>query len=130
MNLRAIRRSILSLAAGGILASGAAAHHGGAIEWGQDAPEPITGTATEFQFRFPHVAVRIDVEVDGHIENWAMTTRWTPTILRRMGWRHDSIKPGDKITVTYRPHVTEPRVFQMGTIRVNGTELSLEQSHE
>jgi len=130
MNFRTIIRFTAMLMAGAAIAISAAAHHGGGIEWQSTEPQSITGEATEFQFRFPHVAVMIDVEIDSHVENWAMTTRWTPTILRRIGWRHDSIQPGDEITVTYRPHVTEPRVFQMQTIEVNGSALSLEPEGE
>jgi hypothetical protein len=56
---------------------------------------------------------------------WTITTRWTPTILREHGWSRESIKPGDKITVTYLPHVEKPRIGQMQTIEVNGKSLPL-----
>ncbi len=118
--------SILLLAVSLLPVSFARAHHGGAVEWASGVFGPVTGTATEFVFRFPHVVVYMDVEVDGEIENWAMTTRWTPTILRRLGWRHDSINPGDTLTMTYRRHVTDPAVFQMQTIQVDGVALSLD----
>ena len=109
------------------LASSAFAHHGGEVEWQRRIEGPITGIATEFAFRFPHVVVYIDVEDEnGDAQRWAVNTRWTPTIMRQHGWTRNSIKPGDTVTVTYQPHVTEPTVANMATIQVNGKELPLE----
>jgi len=103
------------------------AHHGGEVEWQRTIAGPITGIATEFAFRFPHVVVYIDVDDgNGDAQQWALNTRWTPTIMRQHGWTRNSIKPGDTVTVTYQPHVTEPTVANMATIEVNGEELALE----
>ena len=102
------------------------AHHGGDVEWADAAVGPITGTATRFAFQFPHVFFEMDVEANGGgTEAWTITTRWTPTILRDHGWSRDSIKPGDKVTVTYLPHVDKPHIGQMQTIEVNGKPLPL-----
>jgi hypothetical protein len=103
----------------------ALAHHGGDVEWADDAVGPIAGTATKVAFQFPHVFFEMDVADGGSVAPWTITTRWTPTILREHGWSRESIKVGDKITVTYLPHVDKPRVGQMVTIEVNGRELPL-----
>jgi hypothetical protein len=103
----------------------AAAHHGGDVEWADAAVGPITGIATKFAFQFPHVFFEMNVAADGGAEPWSITTRWTPTILRDHGWSRESIKAGDKVTVTYLPHVDKPRVGQMVTIEVNGRALPL-----
>src|SRR5688500_9111292 len=103
----------------------AAAHHGGDVEWADAPVGPITGTATKFAFQFPHVFFEMTAEDNGAVGAWTITTRWTPTILREHGWSRESIKPGDKITVTYLPHVDKPRVGQMQTIEVNGKALPL-----
>jgi hypothetical protein len=103
----------------------AAAHHGGDVEWADDAVGPITGTATKFAFQFPHVFFEMNVEENGGTALWSITTRWTPTILREHGWSRDSIKPGDKVTVTYLPHVDKTHVGQMQTIEINGRSLPL-----
>jgi hypothetical protein len=103
----------------------AVAHHGGDVEWSDDTAGPMSGTATKFAFQFPHVFFEMDVAEDGGVVPWTITTRWTPTILREGGWNRDSIKAGDRVTVTYRPHVDRPRVAQMVTIEVNGRELPL-----
>jgi hypothetical protein len=102
-----------------------AAHHGGDVEWQDAVAGPITGTATKFAFQFPHVFFEMNVEEGGGLAVWSITTRWTPTILREHGWSRDSIKPGDKVTVTYLPHVDKTHVGQMQTIEINGRSLPL-----
>jgi hypothetical protein len=113
------------LALGLLLAGSGAAHHGGDVEWADDAVGPISGTATKFAFQFPHVYFEMDVPADGGTAAWTITTRWTPTILREHGWSRESIKAGDRVTLTYLPHVDKPRVGQMVTIEVNGESLPL-----
>jgi len=103
----------------------ARAHHGGDVEWGKATLGPITGTATKFAFLFPHVYVEVDVQQEGGAAPWTFTTRWTPTILRALGWTHASIKPGDTVTLTYLPHIQKPQIGQMVTIEVNGEPLPL-----
>ena len=103
------------------------AHHGGAVDWQAVEGGPVSGVATEFVFRFPHVVIYMDVEgEDGVAEQWALNTRWTPTILRQGGWSRNSVEPGDAVTVRYRPHVSDPTVVTMLTLEVNGEILSLD----
>jgi hypothetical protein len=125
-----MRPLILRLAFGAVaallvVAWPAAAHHGGDVEWADAAIGPITGTATKFAFQFPHVYFEMEVAEEGGVAPWTITTRWTPTILREHGWSRESIKAGDKVTVTYLPHVEKPRVGQMVTVDVNGRSLRL-----
>lgn len=103
----------------------AAAHHGGDVEWSDEDGGTLTGRATKFAFQFPHVFFEMNVGEPPNVVLWSITTRWTPTVLREHGWSRDSIKPGDTVTVTYRPHVDRAHVGQMTTIEVNGTALPL-----
>lgn len=105
----------------------ASAHHGGGIEWDRPRVEgPISGTVTEFAFRFPHVHLYLDVENEnGEIQEWVMSTAGTPTMLRERGWNRRSVREGDIVTVTYTPHVTSPTLGSIVTIAVNGADLSL-----
>ena len=126
MRPKVLRRGFRAAAALWLLAAWpAAAHHGGDVEWAAKATGPITGTATKFSFQFPHVFFEMNVVENGAAAPWTITTRWTPTILREHGWSRESIKPGDKITVTYLPHVDKPHIGQMQTIEVNGAALPL-----
>ena len=118
-----LRRNRCSVRAGD-LAGGrritVAMSNGRTRPWGR-----LAGTATKFAFQFPHVFFEMTVEAGRRTSTWSITTRWTPTILREHGWSRESIKPGDKISVTYLPHVDKPRVGQMQTIEVNGKALPL-----
>jgi hypothetical protein len=108
------------------LPGAASAHHGGAVEWGSETLGPISGTAVEFAFRFPHVQVLVDVtDASGTTVQWTLVTRWTPTILRQHGWTRDSIKPGDSLTVTYLPHVESATVGSIQSIEVNDEALEI-----
>lgn len=105
----------------------ALAHHGGGIEYDQSTVDSVSGVATSFAFRFPHVLIELDVtDESGNVENWIMGTRWTPTILRKHGWTRNSVQPGDEITVTYSPHVESPTIGMMHTLEVNGEPLQLD----
>jgi Family of unknown function (DUF6152) len=126
--MRMTTRKILSTAAVALwllVVGPANAHHGGDVEWADEAVGPITGIATKFAFQFPHVFFEMEVGDGGAAQSWTITTRWTPTILREHGWSRASIKPGDTVTVTYLPHVEKPRIGQMQTIEINGQSLPL-----
>lgn len=104
------------------------AHHGGGVEWNRDVNGPVTGTVTEFAFRFPHVQIYMDVaDADGDAESWVLVTRWTPTVLRNWGWTRNSVAPGDEVTATYATHVSEPNMGNMLELEVNGEPLPLSE---
>ena len=117
----------LSIASLTVPAWPASAHHGGGIEWDRPREEgPISGTVTEFAFRFPHVHLYLDVEDEnGEIQEWVMSTAGTPTMLRERGWTRSSVREGDIVTVIYNPHVTSPTLGNIVTIAVNGEDLPL-----
>ena len=104
-----IRRDVLVLAAAMFAAWPVAAHHGGDVEWadGRSGRSRVRhrNSLSSFRTCFSRWTLRG--------QPWTITTRWTPTILRDHSWSRDSIKPGDKVTVTYRPHIEKPQVGQM-----------------
>ena len=92
-------RRLATLGVSLVLAAGAEAHHSWARYDGDNIFE-ITGTITRVEWASPHVFMYFD-SVDGDGE----TTAWTmeldpPTLLRRYGLRHDTIKAGMKLTIT------------------------------
>jgi hypothetical protein len=76
------------------------AHHSFAAEYDANKPVKLTGTVTKIEWTNPHCWFYIDVknEQSGKIENWALETG-NPNSLLRLGWRPDSLKIGDAITV-------------------------------
>lgn len=108
------------------------AHHGGGSYWTEDQlVGPVTGTATNLSFNFPHVSFSLDVpDEQGNLVEHTMSIRWTPTVLRRMGWRRNSIEPGDKLTITFVPHKQDPTVGALRSLAVNDVPLAIEPPTE
>ncbi|HKV03859.1 MAG TPA: DUF6152 family protein [Candidatus Acidoferrales bacterium] len=80
----------------------AAAHHGFAV-FDTSVRKSITGTVKTFEWTNPHTWVWLDVPNEkGGVDTWAFEGM-SPNYLGRRGWTRNSLKPGDKITVTFFP---------------------------
>jgi hypothetical protein len=63
----------------------------------------LTGTVREFQWTNPHCWLHLDVtNADGKVEQWQLEAL-SPNVLGRLGWKKNSVKPGDKVTVLANP---------------------------
>jgi len=77
----------------------AAAHHSFAAEFDDKQPVTLDGTVVKFDFTNPHSWIYVDVKkTDGTVERWSVETGSTNALFRR-GWRKDSLRAGDHITV-------------------------------
>lgn len=78
----------------------AQAHHSFPAQY--DAAKPITlkGTITKVEWSNPHIFIYLDVPdaKTGEVVNWALELGGPNTLLR-LGWKRDSLKNGDNITV-------------------------------
>ena len=80
----------------------ALAHHSFAA-FDVTTQKEITGTVKKFDYTNPHTWVWIDVANDhGGVDTWGFEGM-SPNYLGRRGWTRTTLKPGDKITVTFRP---------------------------
>ena len=96
-------------------ASAALAHHSPAI-FDQDKEVEIAGVVTEFKWANPHSWIHLDVSnEDGTVENWAVEMN-PPTYLVRGGWKSNTIKPGDRVTVLIHPLRTDEKAGQYVSI--------------
>jgi len=76
-----------------------AAHHSFAAEFDDKQPVTLDGTVVKFDFTNPHSWIYLDVKkADGAMERWSVETGSTNALFRR-GWRKDSLRAGDHITV-------------------------------
>ncbi len=95
---RAIAALLMTVA---VLASGIsiAAHHSFAAQYDREKPITLKGTLTRMEWANPHVYFHIDVaETGGAPVNWAIEGG-APNTLYRAGWRKDSAKVGEDVTV-------------------------------
>jgi len=77
----------------------ALAHHSFAVFFDDTRTVRVTGVVQEFQFRNPHGLIRLEVKGDdGSQQVWKAETN-SPSILERRGWKRDTIKAGETITV-------------------------------
>src|SRR3954468_10758448 len=80
-------------------ASAALAHHSFAVFFDQDKVQKVTGVAQDFRFSNPHGTLTLLVKgKNGEPETWKAETN-SPSILLRRGWKKDSIKVGETITI-------------------------------
>ena len=96
-----IRSAVWTAAAGLLLSAGAAlAHHSFAAEFDSTKPVTVKGVVTKMDWVNPHSHLRFDVKAeDGTMEHWSAECL-PPNGLYRQGWRKDSIKVGEEVTVT------------------------------
>jgi hypothetical protein len=97
-------RPVLSIAIAcmALLASGlpAQAHHSGAAEFDSNKKIDLTGVVTKVEWTNPHAHFYIDVkDSSGNVTNWNLELA-SPNVLIRNGWKRNSIKPGDTVSVS------------------------------
>ena len=84
-----------------LLTSGnVAAHHSFAAEFDADKPVTLTGTVTKVEWTNPHVWIYFNVKdaKTGAVTNWGFEMG-PPHGLQRRGWRRETLKLGDSLTV-------------------------------
>jgi hypothetical protein len=78
----------------------ASAHHSFPAQYDIAKPITLTGKVTKVEWTNPHIFIYIDVpdEKTGAVVNWALEMGG-PNALLRLGWKRDSLKPDDLITI-------------------------------
>lgn len=96
---------IFVLAAVCLAASGTLfAHHGSGVSYDMTKMVTHEGVVTEFQWRNPHVYVLYDVKDDqGSVVNWGAETHAPVVCENQDNWSKETLKPGDKITISVFP---------------------------
>jgi Family of unknown function (DUF6152) len=100
--MRTMIRSSWVVLTASVLSSGlpAYAHHSFPAQYDASKPITLTGKVTKVEWTNPHIFIYIDVpdEKTGEVVNWALEMGG-PNALLRLGWKRDSLQPGDLVTV-------------------------------
>jgi hypothetical protein len=63
----------------------------------------LLGTVTSFEWTNPHSYIEIDVpDEKGEVKHWSIEMG-SPSILMQSGWKFNSIKAGEKVTLIINP---------------------------
>ena len=77
----------------------ALAHHAFAAEYNANKRITLTGSVTGVEWTNPHAHFQIDVkDTSGRVSRWDLELA-SPNVLQRGGWRRNSLKVGDIVTV-------------------------------
>ncbi len=115
--------AVCAIAGGLLLAAPVWAHHSFAAEYDSNKPITLKGTVSKVEWTNPHIWIYVDVKEDGgKMVNWAIEGG-APNALYRQGWRKDSLKPGDEVTIDgFRA--------KDGTSTVNARAVALPDGHK
>jgi len=84
----------------GALASPLAAHHSVSAEFDTTKPVTFTGKVTKVEWMNPHIYTNVEAkDPDGKVVVYRVEGG-PPNALFRQGWRRETIKPGDVVTVS------------------------------
>ena len=89
----------LTMALGLLVSIPLFAHHANA-SFATDKTLVLKGTVTRWIYASPHLLLMLDVKGEnGEIAHWVVESQ-SPTVMYPSGYRKDSFKPGDEVTVT------------------------------
>jgi hypothetical protein len=82
-----------------LIAAPLLAHHSFEAEYDFNKTAKVTGTVTKMEWMNPHPHFYVDVKDEsGTVTKWNFELGAIPVLLKN-GWRKDSLKAGDQVTV-------------------------------
>ena len=98
----AIFLALLAAALLAATAGPATAHHSFAA-FNMNEEKSVTGTVKQVEWTNPHIWIWIDVRNENGAVDVYGFEGMSPNFLERRNWTRTTLKPGDKVTVSYRP---------------------------
>ena len=95
-----MRTTVICALAALAIAAPVRAHHSIAAEFDMNRPVTFSGTVTKIEWTNPHIYTHVEVkEPDGKVVEYRVEGG-PPNALYRAGWRKDTLKVGEKVTVS------------------------------
>jgi hypothetical protein len=122
--MKPLRACLFVLPLAMITVTSASAHHAFSPVYDEKRLITVVGVVTQFRFVNPHAVMSMDVTDEaGKVVPW--TVEFAGRLnLSEVGWTAESIKAGERVTVTGNPtHTGSQRMFFRKLVRADGTEL-------
>ena len=122
--MRLLRTYLLIIAMLLLFITVANAHHSFSAVYDGTKQTTVSGVVTQFRFVNPHAMMYLDVtDTSGKVAKWVIEFDGRLN-LTNVGWTEDSIKSGERVTVTGNPsHTDYNRLFFLKLVHANGTEI-------
>jgi hypothetical protein len=99
---QAIFSALLAAALLAATAGTATAHHSFAA-FNMNEEKSVTGIVKQVEWTNPHIWIWVDVRNENGADDVYGFEGMSPNYLERRNWTRTTLKPGDKVTVSYRP---------------------------
>ena len=122
--MKLLRTGVFAILLVSIAATAAMSHHAFSPVYDEQRVITITGVVTLFKFVNPHAMMFMDVaDESGKVKKW--TVEFAGRLnLSNVGWTEESIKSGERVTVTGNPtHTGSDRLYFRKLVHADGTEL-------
>lgn len=106
-----------SMLALGLTALPVMAHHSFEAEYDGDKLTTLTGIVTEVDWQNPHAYIFINTKTDSGATKIVRFELGPPYALTRGGWKKDTVKIGDKITIEGAAMPKDPRNSWAGAVQ-------------
>ena len=115
---------VVAAIAAGCCAAAAQAHHSNA-QFDRGKVVKLNGTVRDYQWTNPHIWIELDVPSAKGAVHYSIEGP-SPSILRKKGWKFNSMKAGDKALVVMHPLKSGEMGGGVMAVTVNGTTLDYE----
>ena len=121
-----VRRSIAIVLLGMCAGAGVRtlhAHHSFAAQYDRTKSHTITGAVTKIEWQNPHIYLYVAVKDNAGSETTWAVEGMAPNGLYRQGWRKDTVKVGDVITIDGWLARDGTNLLNMGSATMGGRKL-------